>query len=51
MKWRNVDGRRDCGVNYCLEMALGEHGGSVDVQGFDKEGKETEWEESGGRRN
>ena len=30
---------------------LGEHGGSGDVQGFDKEGKGVEREESGGRKN
>ena len=28
---------------------LGEHGGSGNIQGFDKEGKEVEWEENGGR--
>ena len=32
-------------------MALGKHGGSGDVQGFNKEGKEVEWEENGGRKN
>ena len=51
MEWRNVDERRDCGVNYGMEMALGEHGGSGDVQVFDKEGKEVEWEEIRGRKN
>ena len=51
MEWRNVDERRDCGVNYGMEMALGEHGGSGDVQVFDKEGKKVEWEEIRGRKN
>ena len=51
MKWRYVDEGRSCGVIYCLEMTLGEHGGSGDVQGFDKEGKEVEWEENRGRKN
>ena len=27
-----------------MEMALGEHGGSGDMQGFDQEGKEVEWD-------
>ena len=46
MKWRSVDEGRGCGVNYCEKMTLGEHGGSGDMQGFDQEGKEVEWEES-----
>ena len=32
-------------------MALGEDGGSGDVHGFDKEGKEVEWEEIRGSQN
>ena len=38
-------------VKIVWKWPLGEHGGSGDVQGFDKEGKEVEWEENGGRKN
>ena len=47
--WRCVDEERSyggIGVIYCLEITLGEHGGSGDVQGFDKEWKEMEWEKN-----
>ena len=32
-------------VEFEWKWPLGEHGGSGDVQGFDQEGKEVEWEE------
>ena len=32
-------------VEIVWKWPLGEHGGSGDVQGFDQEGKEVEWEE------
>ena len=32
-------------VEFGMEMALGEHGGLGDVQGFDQERKEVEWKE------
>ena len=38
-------------VKIVWKQPLGEHGGSRDVQGFDKEGKEVKWEKHGGRKN